>query len=81
MKHWQSQTALQGRCLWVLRLSMLAGQNLSDPQINAVLKDGNLLGDHILLRRSLIGHRLVARSADNRVYHRIDNPRRLKRWY
>jgi len=64
MKHWPGQTLLQGLCLWVLWSRLPAGQNLSDPQINAVIEDWNLFGDHILLCRSLIGHRLVARSAD-----------------
>jgi len=72
MKHWPGQTLLQGLCLWVLWSRLHADQNLSDPQINAVLKDWNLFGDPVLLRRSLIDHRLVARSADNRVYRRIE---------
>lgn len=74
MKHWPGQTALQELCLWVLWSRLPAAQDLSDPEINDFLKGANLFGDHVLLRRSLIDHRLVARSADNRVYRRIEQP-------
>jgi len=72
MKHWPAQTALQAMCLWVLWSRLPAAQNLSDPEVNAALKEWNLFGDHALLRRSLIDHRMVSRSADNRVYRRIE---------
>jgi hypothetical protein len=72
MKHWPGQTALQGLCLWVLWARLPADRPLSDPDINGLLKSWCLFGDHVLLRRSLIDHRLVSRSADNRIYRRIE---------
>jgi hypothetical protein len=72
MKHWPSGTALQGLCLWAFWARMPAGRNMGEPEVNAVLKDGHLFGDHVLLRRSLIDHRLVSRSQDCTVYQRIE---------
>jgi hypothetical protein len=72
MQHWPAQTALQALCLWVLWARLPADRSLSDPEINAALKDWCPFGDHVLVRRSLIDHRLVARSADNRIYRRIE---------
>jgi len=74
MRHWPGQTALQGLCLWVFWARMPAGQEMTEPEVNAVLRAGNLFGDHVLLRRSLIDHRLMTRSADGRAYRRIEQP-------
>jgi hypothetical protein len=72
MKHWPSGTALQGLCLWAFWARMPAGRTMAEPEVNALLKDGHLFGDHVLLRRSLIDHGLVSRSADCTVYSRIE---------
>ena len=72
MRHWPGQTALQGLCLWVLWARMPAAEPMTEPGVNAVLKAGNLFGDHVLLRRSLIDHRLMTRSVDGRVYLRLE---------
>ncbi len=72
MRHWPGQTALQALCLWPFWARLPAGAAMTEPQVNAVLKDGHSFGDHVLLRRSLIDHRLVERTADGRVYRRIE---------
>jgi hypothetical protein len=74
MKHWPGQTALQGLCLWVFWARMPAGVEMTEPEVNALLRAGHLFGDHVLLRRSLIDHRLVRRSPDCRSYARIEQP-------
>jgi hypothetical protein len=72
MRHWPSGTALQGLCLWPIWSRLPADRNLDEGAVNQTLKDGHLFGDHVLLRRSLIDHGLVSRSADCRVYRRIE---------
>ena len=74
MRHWPGQTTLQGLCLWPLWARLPAERDLAERQVNDVLKDGHLFGDHVLLRRSLIDHRLVTRTPDGRVYRRIEQP-------
>jgi len=72
MRHWPSGTALQGLCLWVFWARIPASMDIGEPQVNALLKAGHLFGDHVLLRRSLIDHRLVSRTVDCTVYRRIE---------
>ena len=72
MIRWPKQTAVQGLCLWAFWARIPARIDLTEKQINAVLKSGHSFGDHALLRRSLIDHRLVARTADGAAYTRIE---------
>ena len=72
MRHWPGQTAVQAMCLWVLWHRLPAGRDLTEPEVNAILRAADGFGDHVLLRRSLIDHRLVGRSRDGAVYRRIE---------
>ena len=72
MARWPSQTQVQGLCMWVIWQQIPPQQDLSEPQVNAVLKAANSFGDHVLLRRSLIDHGLVTRSVDGHIYRRIE---------
>lgn len=72
MMRWPSQTAVQGLCLWVLWARMAPARDYAEPEINAILKEGSGFGDHVLMRRSLIDHRLVSRDARGRAYRRIE---------
>lgn len=72
MSRWPSQTSVQGLCLWVFWAQLPAERPLNEPQVNAILKAGNSFGDHVLLRRSLIDHRLVRRAIDGSSYTRIE---------
>ncbi|WP_322889241.1 MULTISPECIES: DUF2087 domain-containing protein [unclassified Yoonia] len=72
MTRWPQQTAVQGLCLWVFWARLPARQDLTEKDVNAVLKAGHSFGDHVLLRRSLIDHRLVTRTIDGKTYRRIE---------
>ncbi|NBT32366.1 MAG: DUF2087 domain-containing protein [Rhodobacteraceae bacterium] len=72
MKHWPSGTKLQGLCLWVFWSRLPPRAEMTERQVNEVLQNGNLFGDHVLLRRSLIDHRMVERTRDGRIYTRIE---------
>ncbi len=72
MHRWPKWTKVQGLCLWVFWAQLPPHQDLSEPQVNAVLKPGLTFGDHVLLRRSLIDHKLASRTTDGRVYRRIE---------
>lgn len=72
MIRWPKQTAVQGLCMWVFWARLPARVDLSEKDVNAVLQPGHSFGDHALLRRSLIDHKLVARTADGKTYRRIE---------
>lgn len=72
MAHWPKQTTVQGLCLAVFWAQLPANTDLSEKDINTVLIGGHSFGDHPLLRRSLIDHRLVTRTIDGRIYRRVE---------
>jgi len=72
MQHWPGATAVQGMCLWVFWDRLPPREDVSEAAVNAVLKSGSTFGDHVLLRRSLIDHRLVKREVDGSAYRRIE---------
>jgi hypothetical protein len=72
MKHWPSQTKVQGLCLWAFWARLTPRHDYTEPEVNEVLKAGNLFGDHVLMRRSLIDHKLVERATDGSLYRRIE---------
>ncbi|WP_299840345.1 DUF2087 domain-containing protein [uncultured Paracoccus sp.] len=69
---WPAPTKLQGLCLWRFWAGLAPGRDYREADLNAVLKDWHLFGDHVLLRRSLIDHRLVERATDGSWYRRIE---------
>ena len=72
MRQWPGQTATQRLCLWVLWARLPARRDLAEAQVNAVLLDGSSFGDHVLLRRSLIDHKMMTRTQDGSIYRRIE---------
>ena len=72
MTRWPQKTSVQFLCLWAFWSALPAKQDLSETQVNNVLKSGHSFGDHVLLRRSLIDHKLVSRTIDGKVYRRIE---------
>jgi hypothetical protein len=72
MTRWPKQTSVQGLCLWAFWAKLPANHDMTEAEVNAVLKAGHSFGDHALLRRSLIDHRLVTRTKDGRTYRRIE---------
>lgn len=74
MIRWPKQTSVQGLCLWAFWAKLPAREDLSETDVNAILQAGHSFGDHALLRRSLIDHKLVARTRDGKTYRRIEKP-------
>ena len=72
MTRWPNQTAIQGLCLWVFWAALPARTDISEKDINTLLKSGHSFGDHALLRRSLIDHKLVTRTKDGKIYRRVE---------
>ena len=72
MMRWPKQTAVQGLCLWAFWAALPARRDLTEKDINALLKSRHSFGDHALLRRSLIDHKLVQRTVDGTTYRRIE---------
>jgi hypothetical protein len=69
---WPSRPALQELCLWVLWSRLPNRICFTEKQISALIKSWHVFGDHALLRRALIGWRLVQRTPDGSEYQRIE---------
>lgn len=74
MSRWPRQTKVQGLCLWPFWARMPAHKDMTEKQVNQILKDGmaDEFTDHVLLRRSLIDHKLATRTIDGKAYRRIE---------
>ena len=72
MQRWPGKTSHQDLCLWVLWSRIPPGQDFSERDINALIQAGHSFGDHALLRRSLVDMKMLARTQDGRIYHRIE---------
>lgn len=69
---WPSKRSQQELCLWVIWSKLPAGQVLTEKEINLLLNDGHLFGDHPLLRRWLCDYGMVSRTRDGREYRRVE---------
>lgn len=69
---WPARASQQQLCLWALWAAIPAGETFSERQINEFLDERHLFGDHALLRRALYDAGLVFRTADVRIYRRIE---------
>lgn len=72
MARWPQQTTIQALCLWVIWHHLPPREDMTEPELNAILKAWHSFGDHALLRRSLVDHKLIHRSTDGRVNRRIE---------
>ncbi len=63
---WPTSAALQDLCLWVLWSRLESRKAFTEKQISELIKGWHVFGDHALLRRALIGWRLVQRTQDGR---------------
>ena len=72
MVRWPKWTKVQGLCLWPFWARMPAHRDMSEKDVNEILKQGLGFDDHVLLRRSLIDHGLAERATDGSRYRRIE---------
>lgn len=69
---WPTSRPVQDLCLWVLWSRLASRTSFSEKQISELIKQWHAFGDHALLRRALIGWRLVQRTPDGSEYRRIE---------
>jgi hypothetical protein len=72
MTRWPTGQKVQWLCLWPFWTKIPPRQQMTEKEINEILKAGNLFGDHAVLRRYLVDYRMVARTRDGSVYERIE---------
>lgn len=69
---WPGKFSDKEPCLWGLWSKLPPRQVFTESEISRWLQAHHLFGDHALLRRELCDRGLVARTADGRVYRRIE---------
>lgn len=72
MTRWPQKTSVQGLCLAAFWASLPARRNLTEKEVNACIKAGEVFGDHVMIRRALIGHNMVTRKTDGTDYRRVE---------
>ncbi len=70
MFRWPKQTSVQEMCLWTF-WARLPDAEMTEAEVNEILIAGHGFGDHPLLRRAMIGHGMMTRTADGRVYRKV----------
>lgn len=74
LTRWPSRRMDQVTALWLLWSQFPAATEMSEKEVNALLRDRHLFGDHALLRRELCELGLMIRTRDGRVYKRVERP-------
>lgn len=69
---WPKKFTQRMLCLWVVWARIPARTPMTEPEMNRLLEQQHLFGDHALLRRELADHGLVARTPDGRQYTRCE---------
>lgn len=69
---WPSKRFVQELCLWVLWSHLPRGEVMQERDVNGLLNKAHLFEDAAILRRSLIGLKLMSRNADGTDYRRIE---------
>lgn len=72
LTRWPARTVIQQLCLWRLWARFPADRALSEREVNEILMAAHAFGDHVLLRREMFNQKLLDRTADCRVYRRIE---------
>jgi hypothetical protein len=69
---WPKKTSHQRLALWWCWAAMPSRRDLTEPEVNVVLKALNGFGDHVLMRREMIDWSMMTRSLDCKVYRRVE---------
>ena len=72
LERWPSKRSQQQLCLWVIWSKLPARKVLTEKEINVLLNDNHLFGDHPLLRRWLCDYGMVSRTRDGSEYRRVE---------
>ena len=71
MTRWPLKTSVQRLCLAWFWTRLPDRSDLTEKEVNAILRDNEVFGDHVLLRRCLIEHRMATRTPDGATYRRV----------
>ncbi|MDK4733072.1 DUF2087 domain-containing protein [Rhizobium sp. CNPSo 3490] len=71
---WPSRRMDQITALWLLWSQIPSTTEMSEKEVNALLRGRHLFGDHALLRRELCELGLMSRTRDGSVYRRVERP-------
>ena len=71
LTRWPLKTSVQRLCLAWFWTRLPDRTDLSEREVNAILRANEVFGDHVLLRRCLIEHRMATRTPDGAVYRRL----------
>ena len=71
MVRWPTKFSIQKLALWILWTRFDSRRVYTEKEVNAVLQDANGFGDHVLLRRELVDHKLLARKSDCSEYWKL----------
>ncbi|WP_137157351.1 DUF2087 domain-containing protein [Rhizobium sp. FKL33] len=74
LTRWPSRRSDQIVALWVLWSQFPSAKDQSEPEVNVLLRDRHLFGDHALLRRELCDMGLLSRTPNGGIYRRIERP-------
>ena len=69
---WPSKRHVQELCLWVMWAHVPHDRQLEERDVNGALNKAHLFEDAAILRRSLIGMKLLERTKDGSEYRRIE---------
>ncbi len=69
---WPSKNKMQSLCLWALWARMESGRDYTDRENTDLLNAWASFNDHALLRRAMVDMGYVTRTADGRIYRRIE---------
>lgn len=69
---WPSKRSQQELCLWVIWSRLPARQVFTEKEMDQLLKDNHLFGDHTLIRRWLCDYGMMNRTRDGREYRRVE---------
>jgi len=72
LARWPSKRSQQELCLWVIWSKLPARQVFNEKDVNLLLNDNHLFGDHALLRRWLCDYGMMSRTRDGRQYRRVE---------
>jgi hypothetical protein len=72
LMRWPSKRSQQELCLWVIWSKLPARQVFTEKEINLLLNESHIFGDHPLLRRWLCDYGMMSRTRDGREYLRVE---------
>lgn len=79
---WPNKYSIQCLVLWPLWMQFEARRVYREAEVNAILKAWHHFGDHAILRRELVNHRLLTRTSDCAEYRRLSaRPDEEARWF